>query len=161
MRRSLSFAAVLVSTAWAMQACDSTASPLPDQAQIVQYVPQPNCREFNATVMIGGQPQPAYGQACQQPDGTWQITQNTPGSPPQVYTVPPQAIYVAPEEDAYYWADPYDPPFFVGGSIVFADRFHHFHDGFGVHERFGHEGFGHEGFHGGFAHGGFHGGDHR
>ena len=31
------------------------------------------CREFNQTVTIGGQTEDAYGKACRQPDGTWQI----------------------------------------------------------------------------------------
>lgn len=33
------------------------------------------CREFQQTVYIGGQEETAYGQACQQPDGSWQIVQ--------------------------------------------------------------------------------------
>lgn len=31
------------------------------------------CREFQQTVYIGGREEAAYGQACQQPDGSWQI----------------------------------------------------------------------------------------
>ncbi|HVY12174.1 MAG TPA: RT0821/Lpp0805 family surface protein [Alphaproteobacteria bacterium] len=31
------------------------------------------CREFQQTVMIGGRQQQAYGTACRQPDGSWQI----------------------------------------------------------------------------------------
>ena len=31
------------------------------------------CREFQTTVTIGGQPQNAYGTACQQPDGSWKV----------------------------------------------------------------------------------------
>jgi surface antigen len=31
------------------------------------------CREYQQTVYVGGQKQSAYGTACQQPDGTWQI----------------------------------------------------------------------------------------
>ena len=34
---------------------------------------RPECREFQQTIMIGGQPQRAYGTACHQPDGTWKI----------------------------------------------------------------------------------------
>jgi surface antigen len=33
------------------------------------------CREYQQTVVIGGQTQQAYGTACRQPDGTWQIVQ--------------------------------------------------------------------------------------
>ena len=31
------------------------------------------CREFQQTVTVGGQTQEAYGTACRQPDGSWQI----------------------------------------------------------------------------------------
>lgn len=31
------------------------------------------CREFSQTIVVGGQTQDAYGRACQQPDGSWQI----------------------------------------------------------------------------------------
>jgi surface antigen len=33
------------------------------------------CREYNQTINVGGRQQQAYGQACQQPDGSWQIVQ--------------------------------------------------------------------------------------
>lgn len=33
------------------------------------------CREFQQTIKVGGKSQQAYGTACQQPDGTWQIVQ--------------------------------------------------------------------------------------
>ena len=31
------------------------------------------CREFQQQVTIGGKTDQAYGTACQQPDGSWQI----------------------------------------------------------------------------------------
>ncbi|MBL4863976.1 MAG: hypothetical protein JKY63_03645 [Rhodobiaceae bacterium] len=31
------------------------------------------CREYQQTVYIGGEPQQAYGTACRQPDGQWQV----------------------------------------------------------------------------------------
>lgn len=31
------------------------------------------CREFQQTIVVGGQTQSAYGTACQQPDGSWKI----------------------------------------------------------------------------------------
>lgn len=31
------------------------------------------CREFQQTVSVGGRNEEAYGTACRQPDGTWQI----------------------------------------------------------------------------------------
>jgi surface antigen len=40
---------------------------------------QPNtnayCREYQQTVTVGGRTQQAFGQACQQPDGSWKIVQ--------------------------------------------------------------------------------------
>ncbi|MBW2705973.1 MAG: glycine zipper 2TM domain-containing protein [Deltaproteobacteria bacterium] len=40
------------------------------QAQNGEY-----CREFEQTITIGGETQEAYGTACRQPDGTWQVVQ--------------------------------------------------------------------------------------
>ncbi|MCB1680540.1 MAG: glycine zipper 2TM domain-containing protein [Rhodospirillales bacterium] len=34
------------------------------------------CREFQQTIYVGGREESAYGVACQQPDGTWQIVNN-------------------------------------------------------------------------------------
>ena len=31
------------------------------------------CREYQQTVYVGGKEQQAYGQACQQPDGSWEV----------------------------------------------------------------------------------------
>jgi surface antigen len=31
------------------------------------------CRQYNQTIVIGGEQQQAYGTACRQADGTWQI----------------------------------------------------------------------------------------
>jgi surface antigen len=31
------------------------------------------CREYQQTINVGGKQQSAYGQACQQPDGSWEI----------------------------------------------------------------------------------------
>ncbi len=33
------------------------------------------CREYQTTVTVGGNTETAYGTACQQPDGSWQIVQ--------------------------------------------------------------------------------------
>lgn len=33
------------------------------------------CREYNQTVVIGGKQEKAYGRACRQPDGSWQVVQ--------------------------------------------------------------------------------------
>jgi len=42
---------------------------------ITQPEPGIYCREFQQTVTIGGETQKAFGQACRQPDGTWEIQQ--------------------------------------------------------------------------------------
>ena len=34
---------------------------------------QEYCREYQQTVMIGGQEETAYGTACRKPDGSWQV----------------------------------------------------------------------------------------
>ena len=31
------------------------------------------CREYQQTIVVGGHEESAYGQACQQPDGSWEI----------------------------------------------------------------------------------------
>jgi hypothetical protein len=37
------------------------------------------CREFQQTVTIGGKSQEAYGTACQQPDGSWEVVSTGDG----------------------------------------------------------------------------------
>jgi len=112
-------------------------------AQMTQGAPQgelQNCREFTAQVTVEGQLRQAVGQACRQPDGSWQVALNTPGLPQQVYTLPGQAIYLYPYPAPYYWWNPHG---------------FHFH-----HHPFHHHPFHHHPFHhhGGFHHGGSHGG---
>ncbi len=34
------------------------------------------CREYQTTVVVGGRSQQAYGTACRQPDGQWQVVNN-------------------------------------------------------------------------------------
>lgn len=33
------------------------------------------CREYQQTIVVGGQKQTGYGKACRQPDGTWKIAE--------------------------------------------------------------------------------------
>ena len=33
------------------------------------------CREYQQTVVVGGESQDAYGTACRQPDGSWRVVQ--------------------------------------------------------------------------------------
>lgn len=45
--------------------------PPPASPQAAKPADEPECREYQTTVMIDGKPQKAYGKACRQPDGTW------------------------------------------------------------------------------------------
>ncbi len=53
----------------------------PDSGNSGSIVPRPAvqqadgtyCREFQQTITVGGQMETAYGRACRQPDGQWQI----------------------------------------------------------------------------------------
>lgn len=120
---------------------------------------QPSCTSYTAPVIVDGQPRQALIEACPQPDGSWKITQNTPGLPTQEYDIPPPASTPYPYTYPYSmdYAYPEFFPYWVGApwffglapSIVVVNRFHNFHHGFG-------HGFGHgfvRGFGPGFGHG--------
>ena len=115
------------------------------------------CQSYPLPVVVGGRPQQATVVACQQPDGSWQVTQYTPGLPPQVYIVPPPPAagaspndYASPGDYQDWGPDWGGGPWFWGfaPAIVVAQRFHFFH---GFNHGFAH-GFSH-GFANGFAHG--------
>jgi surface antigen len=108
---------------------------------------------------VGGQPRQAVIVACPQPDGSWKITQNTPGLPAQVYQIPPPSSVPYPYDYTYPvdYAYPEFFPYWVGApwyfglapSIVVVQRFRHFQHGFP-------RGFSHgfaRGFGPGFGHG--------
>src|SRR5690349_23912576 len=61
------------------------------QSPEVAVVPpaEPVCHDFTTPVTAGGRPEQARGQACEQPDGSWQVVQNTPGLPAQAYVLNP------------------------------------------------------------------------
>ena len=61
---------------WNNQQTGSHGSITPVQT----YEPEPGryCREFQQQVVIGGQLQDAYGTACRQPDGSWEIVAEQP-----------------------------------------------------------------------------------
>ena len=120
---------------------------------------RPACSRYTAQVTVGGRPRQATIEACPQPDGSWKITQTTPGLPVQTYQVPPPATspypyeYPYPVDYAYpeffpYWVG--EPWFFgLAPSIVVVQRFRHFQHGFP-------RGFNHgfaRGFGPGFGHG--------
>ena len=142
--------------------------PLPDTTVAAEdagaqpAAPPPACTSYTAPVTVGGQRQQADVEACQQPDGSWRITQNTPGLPPQVYEVPAQAYapYPYPVGSAApdffpYWGGWAGSPWYWGlaPSIVVVQRFNRFNHGFrhGFHHRF-HQGFAHGAGRPGFGH---------
>lgn len=60
-------------TSWCNPDSGNSGSVTPTrtyQAQSGNY-----CREYEQTVTIGGKTQTAYGTACRQPDGNWQVVQ--------------------------------------------------------------------------------------
>ena len=135
--------------------------PAPD-ASTQPPAAQPACSSYTVPLTVGGQPQQAVVEACQQADGSWRVTQTTPGLPPQVYEVPAPASSAYPSAYSFpqayaspefypYWGWGGGPWFFgLAPSIIVVQRFHHFHHGFGH----GMHGFGHAH---GFAHGSGHG----
>ena len=138
----------------------------------------PQCNQYNATATVDGNLQVLNGEACQQPDGSWEIAEQPAGS-----TVVYQTIYWPPAgvvatnacfDNVYNYPCLYAFPFgFSVGIPVFIDIHHNFHrfafDGksphfgpighFGRLDHFAHIGGFHTEFHNGF-HGGFAGGNH-
>lgn len=120
----------------------------PSHAQTTPY-----CREYTRHVTIGGVSQEAYGTACQQPDGSWQIMNQANGAPgpgavvnPAYTPVPPPPvgsdvtyiihddvpIYVDPGYihygpwHGYYHPYPYAPYYYGHGGYGYYH--HHFND---------------------------------
>ena len=122
-------------------------APVPPSAPDTSLVPTPitpwRCRDFTAPVTVEGQQQQAVGRTCQQPDGSWQVTMNTPGLPQQVYTLPPEAINAYPyPEPVYGWNPWFYGPLFVGSSVFLTNgvrHHHHFHHN-GPHKGTAHHG---------------------
>jgi hypothetical protein len=64
---------------------------------------EPYCREFTKVVNIGGHMENAYGQACQQPDGSWQIVSDQiPQQQPVQYAPQYNQVEYLPPQPAYY-----------------------------------------------------------
>ncbi len=127
---SIAILAMVILSA-AVAACAPIAgAPAPGQAAA------PACETSTVPVTVGGQPEQATIEACPQPDGSWRITQTTPGLPPQVYVMPPPPAGAYPsaypdEWDYFdywpYWAAGPWPWFWgIGPSVVIVERFHHF-----------------------------------
>jgi hypothetical protein len=137
-------------------AAPQPANAAPPSTQTASTEPSPApapppCTSYTVPLTVGGQPQQAVIEACPQLDGSWRITQTTPGLPPQVYDVPPPPpyapysydyAYAYPDFFPYWWGAPWI--FGIAPSIVVVQRFNHFHHGFG-------HGFMHGLMHGGFA----------
>ena len=127
------------------------AQPQPTPTASTQpLAAQPTCSSYTVPLTVGGQPQQAVVEACQQDDGSWRITQTTPGLPPQVYDIPaPPAYapysydyaYAYPDYFPYWWGSPWF--FGLAPSIVVVQHFHHFHHGFGHGFMHGMHGFAH------------------
>jgi len=62
------------------------------------------CRRYPLPVTVAGQPMQAMIVACPRADGGWQVTQYTPGLPPQIYIGP------APPEPADFAGNDYGYP---------------------------------------------------
>jgi hypothetical protein len=124
----------------ALSACSSgadvappvTASTVASGADSTVATIQPsggNCREFTAPITVGNEVKEAYGRACEQPDGSWQITQANPDQPSST-VVEHTTIY-----PTYYgpwgppwWGPPWwGAPFGFGafGIAGFGDHHHH------------------------------------
>jgi hypothetical protein len=97
----------------------------------------PACETSTVPVTVGGRPEQATIEACPQPDGSWRITQTTPGLPPQVYVMPPPpagaypAAYPDYEDYFDYWPYWAAGPWFwgIGPNVVIIQHFHHFAHG--------------------------------
>jgi hypothetical protein len=87
------------------------------------------CFSYPLPVVVGGQPLQATIVACPQADGSWQVSQYTPGLPPQVYWEPAPPEAAASAEDYGYpesYPDFADWPWFSGfaPAIASARKFH-------------------------------------
>ncbi len=95
---------------------------------------KPDCKEYTLPVTVGGQPEQAAIRACPQSDGTWQVTQDTPGLPQQVYAlVPPPAPYDSGIYDPWLYE-----PYWFGATVIFVPRHHHYDHDHDHHSPTGH-----------------------
>ena len=119
------------------------------------------CREYTRNVVIGGQVQHAYGTACRQEDGTWQIqNQQVNGQTEAAVPPPPEASkvqYLIHDEQPTYvqptyvqYAPAYDPY-----AYEYSYPFVGYYGGYGYDHWHGGGYYG--GYHGGYG-GGYHGG---
>lgn len=86
----------------------STAGSALAQVPMVVYASpsEPYCREYTQTIKIGKAVQKAYGTACRQPDGSWQLMPSggrpgTQPAPPINYVVRDESVYYMPPYPAF------------------------------------------------------------
>ena len=72
-QRSLESSRVGQASTWSNPDTGNSGTMTPTRTYDGDYG-QP-CREFQQTVTVGGETEEAYGTACRQADGSWQITQ--------------------------------------------------------------------------------------
>jgi hypothetical protein len=87
--------------------------PPPAPPQAARPSGEPQCREYQTSIMIGGKPQKAYGKACRQPDGTWKEE--------GVHTGAPDANIPVEQSYPYGWHGydfPSGPRYGPGGMSV-------------------------------------------
>jgi hypothetical protein len=77
-----------------------------------------NCREFTVPIKVGNEAKEAYGRACEQPDGSWQIVQPEGATP---------ASTVIEHTNVYRSYDPWWGPPYGFGFFGFAGFHHHRH----------------------------------
>jgi hypothetical protein len=80
-----------------------------------------NCREFTVPIKVGNEEKQAYGRACEQPDGSWQIVQPNGAQPPTI--IEHTNIYPAYP----YWGPPWWGPYWGFGGVVVVRHGHHHH----------------------------------
>jgi surface antigen len=75
------------------------------------------CREYRQTVVINGRDEQAYGTACRQADGSWQVTSAQPQTQYQQVVVRERVVtpvYRSVYADPYFYPryDPYYPTYY-------------------------------------------------
>jgi hypothetical protein len=95
---------------------DKPASTVPatPQPPVARGQGEPQCREYQTTITIGGVPQKAYGRACRQPDGTWK-DENVLRDQPYSETPPARVENIHP----YGWRGYHYPehPYYGHGGL--------------------------------------------
>lgn len=95
-------------------------------SQVESHVTQDgsHCQNYTASALIDGQPRQITGRACQQPDGSWQVSETATGQTTQYVIYWPPAYAAYPYDDAWLWGPPLG---FSVGAFFFIDRDHHVH----------------------------------